>query len=218
MVKDFAPVTPRCNSRLSSAAGARQLRQEVSVAERIQLAKSQKKTRGAVNLCRRGGSGTPPHLATELFKTMTGVDMVHVPYKTVAAALTDVIAGQIRSCLPSVRRVCRRCARARSAGSRCRRRSARRSFRSFRALPKPGCRASMCRLERGARARPPPEAGRRQSAGRNRKRGEDARRPAAARGLGFERVANTPDEFAKFVRSDIARWAKVIRDAHVKVD
>lgn len=39
-------------------------------------------------------------------------------------------------------------------------------------------------------------------------------RPKAA----SETVANTPEEFAKFVRTDIARWAKVIRDAHVKVD
>src|SRR4051812_30692137 len=40
------------------------------------------------------GNGTPTHLAAELFKTMTGVDMVHVPYKGAAPAVIDLISGQ----------------------------------------------------------------------------------------------------------------------------
>ncbi len=42
-----------------------------------------------------GGSGTSEHLAAEMFKSMAGIDMVHVPYKGGAAALTDVLGGQI---------------------------------------------------------------------------------------------------------------------------
>ncbi|MCX7135194.1 MAG: tripartite tricarboxylate transporter substrate binding protein, partial [Proteobacteria bacterium] len=41
------------------------------------------------------GTGAIPHLAAELFKSMTGTDIVHVPYKGTAPAVTDVIAGQI---------------------------------------------------------------------------------------------------------------------------
>jgi len=41
------------------------------------------------------GIGTPPHLAGELFKSMAGVDMVHVPYKGGGPALVDLIAGQV---------------------------------------------------------------------------------------------------------------------------
>ncbi len=40
------------------------------------------------------GSGTPGHLAGELFKRMTQIDMLHVPYKGGSTALTDLIAGQ----------------------------------------------------------------------------------------------------------------------------
>jgi tripartite-type tricarboxylate transporter receptor subunit TctC len=43
-----------------------------------------------------GGSGSPPHLAAEVFKSMTGTDMLHVPYKSVSPALTDTISGQIQ--------------------------------------------------------------------------------------------------------------------------
>src|SRR5262249_54777466 len=42
------------------------------------------------------GSGTGSHLATELFKMVADVDIVHVPYKGGAPALTDVIAGQLQ--------------------------------------------------------------------------------------------------------------------------
>ena len=42
-----------------------------------------------------GGIGTPPHMAGELFKQMAGVDLLHVPYKGEAPAITEVIGGQI---------------------------------------------------------------------------------------------------------------------------
>ena len=42
-----------------------------------------------------GGSGSPPHLAAEVFKSMSGTDLLHVPYKSVSPALTDTISGQI---------------------------------------------------------------------------------------------------------------------------
>ena len=57
-----------------------------------------------------GGSGSPPHLSFEILKSMTGMDLQHVPYKGVTAAMTDTIAGQVHALisvvpavLPSVR-------------------------------------------------------------------------------------------------------------------
>jgi tripartite-type tricarboxylate transporter receptor subunit TctC len=42
------------------------------------------------------GIGTPPHLAGELFKSMSGVTIVHVPYKGGGPAMVDLIAGQVQ--------------------------------------------------------------------------------------------------------------------------
>jgi tripartite-type tricarboxylate transporter receptor subunit TctC len=41
------------------------------------------------------GNGTPPHVSGELFKMMTGVNMLHVPYRGMAPALTDLLGGQV---------------------------------------------------------------------------------------------------------------------------
>jgi tripartite-type tricarboxylate transporter receptor subunit TctC len=43
-----------------------------------------------------GGMGSVGHLSGELFKMMTGVDMVHVPYRGQAPGLTDLLAGQVQ--------------------------------------------------------------------------------------------------------------------------
>ena len=43
-----------------------------------------------------GGIGSSPHVAGELFKMMTGVDMVHIPYRGVAPATADLLGGRIQ--------------------------------------------------------------------------------------------------------------------------
>jgi tripartite-type tricarboxylate transporter receptor subunit TctC len=50
---------------------------------------------GKVNMA-SAGSGSAPHMAGELFKMMTGVDMVHVPYRGQGPAMTDLLGGQVQ--------------------------------------------------------------------------------------------------------------------------
>jgi tripartite-type tricarboxylate transporter receptor subunit TctC len=50
---------------------------------------------GTINMA-SAGSGSSPRLAGELFKLMTGIDLVHVPYRGGAPALSDLIAGQVQ--------------------------------------------------------------------------------------------------------------------------
>jgi tripartite-type tricarboxylate transporter receptor subunit TctC len=63
-----------------------------SVPEFISYAKAHP---GKVNMA-SAGSGTPQHVAGELFKLMTGVEMVHVPYRGAAPALADLMGGQVQ--------------------------------------------------------------------------------------------------------------------------
>src|SRR4029453_3240055 len=63
-----------------------------TVAELIAYAKANP---GRVNMA-TPGTGTSPHVSGELFKMMTGVNMVHVPYRGAAPALTDLIGGQVQ--------------------------------------------------------------------------------------------------------------------------
>ena len=62
-----------------------------SVKELIALAKSQP---GKLNFSSSGAGGSM-HVAAELFKSMTGVDMVHIPYKGGAPAVADLLSGQV---------------------------------------------------------------------------------------------------------------------------
>ena len=88
-VSDFAPV-----AFLASIPSALVVHPSVpakSVQELIALAKSKP---GQLNYG-SGGVGTAPHLAAELFKTLTGVNMVHIPYKGSGPAVADLLSGQI---------------------------------------------------------------------------------------------------------------------------
>jgi len=50
---------------------------------------------GKINMA-SSGSGSSPHIIGELFKMMAGVDLVHVPYRSIAAAMTDLISGHVQ--------------------------------------------------------------------------------------------------------------------------
>jgi tripartite-type tricarboxylate transporter receptor subunit TctC len=70
-----------------------------TVPEFIALAKANP---GRINMASTG-NGTSTHLSGELFKAMTGVDMVHVPYRGNAPALTDLVGGQVQCCSTACR-------------------------------------------------------------------------------------------------------------------
>ena len=89
LMKDFAPVAPVNYSDLvlvvHPRAGMNNLRELIAAA---------KAKPGVLNYA-SSGPGTPYHMAGELFKAMAGVNIVHVPYKGSAGARTDVLGGQI---------------------------------------------------------------------------------------------------------------------------
>ncbi len=99
LLKDFAPISLMASTPFllvvhPSVAAA-------SIRELIALAKS----KPGQLLYGSGGSGSPPHLSAEIFKSMTGIDLVHVPYKGITPALMDTVGGQVQmviSVIPAV--------------------------------------------------------------------------------------------------------------------
>jgi tripartite-type tricarboxylate transporter receptor subunit TctC len=56
---------------------------------------------GKINMA-SAGNGTSSHVAGELFKMMAGVNMIHVPYRGAAPALTDLLGGQVQGCFAAI--------------------------------------------------------------------------------------------------------------------
>ena len=95
-VKDFAPI-----AEVAEAQGVLVVTPSVpakSVQELIALAKSKP---GKLSYA-SAGNGTAPHIAGELFKQMTGTDLLHVPYKGSGPAVTDTLAGTTQVMFPSL--------------------------------------------------------------------------------------------------------------------
>ena len=94
--RDFAAVT-----QLASGPGIVVVHPSLparSVKELVALAKS----RPGQLTYMSAGVGSPSHLAIELLKTMTGINMIHVPYKGIAPGITDLMAGQVQLSIPTI--------------------------------------------------------------------------------------------------------------------
>jgi tripartite-type tricarboxylate transporter receptor subunit TctC len=88
LLRDFAPVT-----QLASSPSVVVVHPSVPVKSIGELVKFAQARPGAINYA-SAGTGTPTFLAAELFKGQAGIDMVHVPYKGGAEAMTSVLSGE----------------------------------------------------------------------------------------------------------------------------
>ena len=212
-VKDFAYVT-----NIAKVPGIVVVHPSVpakNVRELIALAKARP------NELRHGstGSGSPHHLAAELFKTMAGVKMIHIPYKGASPALVDVVAGHIEvyfgamvSVLPHVKN-----GRLRPLGVTSMKRTA--AAPEIPTLDEQGLKG----FETGSwfgvalPAGAPREIIAKQHAEVVRiiKLPEVTERIASE---GAEFIGNSPDEYTAFVKDEIAKWGKVVKMSGAKVD
>ena len=172
---------------------------------------------GKVNFA-SAGIGSVSHMAGELFKTMAGVDLVHVPYRSLAPALTDLIGGQVQAIFatmpPSIANVRAGKLRALAVTSTTR----------FEALPDlptigdflPGYEAILI-TGLGAPRNVPAEIIDRLS-------GEisaalvDPGIKARLADLGNEAMPMTPPGFGKLMAEETEKWGKLIRAADIKPD
>ncbi len=165
------------------------------------------------------GNGTSQHLAGELFKSITGADMVHVPYKGCAPAIADVAAGQVQvsfspvsTTMPHVR------------GGKIRALSLTTRTRSALAPDVPSAEESGLAgyhvdqwFGLFAPAKTPRETIDRLNAALAKalSRDEFVKKLFAQ---GIDPAHGTPEEFGELVRSDIERWGKLARELNLKLD
>ena len=172
---------------------------------------------GKVNMA-SSGSGTSVHLSGELFKYMTGCNMLHVPYKGAGPALTDLIAGQVQvffDNLPS--------SAAHIKGGRIRALAVTSAAReaSMPELPTvgetvPGYEATAwfgIGMPRGA----PREAIEKVNAEVNRALADPKMRERLA-ALGGRPIPGTPEDFGKMIGAETEKWAKVVASSGATVD
>src|SRR5437660_609459 len=186
-----------------------------SVKELIALAKAKP---GALNYA-SSGSGAAAHLAGELFKAMTGVQMVHVPYKGAQPALTDVIAGQTQlmfatsaSVIPYVK-----AGRLRALAVTTAQRSA-----TVPELPTlseagvPGFEAITWHGVVVPATTPGPLIERLNADIGKVLRMRDLRERLES--LGAELATGTPQDFAEYIAREIPKWAKVVKDSGARAE
>ena len=164
------------------------------------------------------GNGATNHLLGEMFKTMAGVDMIHIPYKGVAAILTDMLGGRVPvafASVPSVRGHVRD-GKLRALGISTLKRSsvapevppvgdtvAGYDADFWVALFAPaGSPKEVVSKLHGALAKALGSA--------------DVRERFAQQGA--EPVGSTPEQLSAALRSDMAKWANVVRDAKIRID
>ncbi len=164
------------------------------------------------------GNGSTAHLSMELFKTMTGSNIVHIPYKGSAGVLADVMGGQIAVTIdnmpPYVPQV--RAGKIRAlAVSTAKRSSAMPDLPTIAEAGVPGYEAGAW-FGLLAPAGTPKAIVMRLSAENARilKLPDVSKRISE---LGADPVCSTPEEFVALIQSEIAKWAKVIKDANVEL-
>ncbi|HEY4301624.1 MAG TPA: tripartite tricarboxylate transporter substrate binding protein [Candidatus Didemnitutus sp.] len=163
------------------------------------------------------GTGSPSHLAVELFKLMTRTDFTHVPYKGMAQGITDLLAGQIQLSMPSIPGglPLARAGKLRAlAVTSARRSPAVPELPTVAETGVPGYSASNW-YGFAAPARTPDAIITKLNAEITRAvTAPDTRAHMAD--IGLEAETSTPAEFGEFIKAEIAKWAKVIKATGLK--
>lgn len=211
--RDFTPISLVCTTQnmvvVHPSVPAR------NVAELIAYAKQRP---GELNYASTG-AGSPGHLAAELFKSMAGIDMVHVPYRGAAPILSDMLAGrvQVYFAVPTSVTGAISEGRLRALAVTSAQRSA-----LFPELPTveeaglPGFVVESWYGLLGPANLPAEIVARLHADTLAMLREPELRRRLAAGGL--EPATSTPAEFAALIRTELDRWGPVVRAAGVRVE
>jgi len=212
LIKDISPVASL--NRDTFVLLVNPSMQAKSVAEFIAYAKANP---GKINLS-SNGTGNLTHLAGELFKTATGIETLHVPYRGSPAAFAALVAGDIHALIDTVGASAPlvREGKLRALGVT--------SAQRVAALPDVPAIAETVPgyvvtgwLGVGAPKGTPVDIVQRLNREINAVLNEPAIKSRLAE-LGSELFVSTPDEFAKFTTEDADKWAKVVKAAGLKIE
>jgi len=212
-LKDLAPVSLLVNNPglllVGSSVNAK------NVKELVALSKAQK---GGLSYA-SAGPGSIAHLAGELLKARIGIDMLHIPYKGSAPALADLMGGQlpvaIDAIIPSGAQV--KAGKVRALAILASERSP--------LLPDvptmaeagfPGLEASAT-FGLMLPAKTPPAVIARVHAAMKKAISNPATRKQLDE-MGYQVVANTPEQFGTYLRDQIATWTKIVKDNNIKAE
>ena len=186
-----------------------------SVRELIAAAKAKP---GVINYA-SSGKGSASHLNAELFKSMTGVDMVEIPYKSSAQAATDLLGGQVSLNFPSLSATL-----AHIKAGKLRALAVTSATRS-QAMPElptmaeagiPGYEASSLYGLSAPVGTPKPVIAQLNKQVNLLLESPEVRERMAAQGA--ETLGGTPDDLALYVRTDIVKWGKLIERLGLRID
>ncbi|MDB5901974.1 MAG: hypothetical protein JWM26_852 [Betaproteobacteria bacterium] len=211
-VEDFTPI-------INVAAGAYALAVNPSVpAKNVKELVTVARTKAGYLSYGSSGAGSMSSLAAELFKSMSKSDVVHVPYKGTAPALMDVVTGQIEIMFADLGLAQTHAAtgRLRLLGVSTPKRSA-----AAPSIPPigealPGYDVSPWFGLVGPAGVPKDIVGRLNAAAAAALRSADSAHRVKV--LAFDAIADTPEHFAATIRSDIAKYSRIIRSAGIRVE
>ena len=213
VVKDFAPVT--LVATVPNLLVVHPSVPVTTVKELIALAKAKP---GQLTFA-SSGNGTSIHLSGELFKSMAGVDMLHIPYKGSGPAITDLIGGQVNMMFDNMPSVL-----AQVKGGKLRAIAVTTRERSP-ALPEvptiaesglPGFDASSWFGIFAPAGTPKDIVAKLSTAVAKSLHTTEMKERLA--GQGAVAVGNTPEQYGEFVKTEIAKWAKVVKASGAKID
>jgi tripartite-type tricarboxylate transporter receptor subunit TctC len=213
LMRDFVPVAPINYSDLVLVVHPGV--PATTLADLLQLAKAKP---GKLNYA-SSGPGTPYHMAGELFKAMAGVDIVHIPYKGSSGARTDVLGGQVEMMFDAVPTMSDhvRAGKVRALGTTGKARST--VLPNVPTISEAGVAGYEAVIWLGVMApkgTPAPIVNRLNAEIAKIVNRPDVRQDWAKQGA----VAMTmsPDEFARYVNEDIAKWDRIVKISGARPD